>query len=90
MFFAHSTERRDRSDGQPLSQHLLNVAIGAGTNAAKFDSYVLGHLIGLLHDLGKYSEEFQQRLGGDPARVPKMLARCLSRSDRVGISLALL
>ena len=64
MFYARSTERQDRSDWQPLREHLEKVADGARSNAAKINAGELGYLVGLLHDLGKYSPDFQrERLG---------------------------
>lgn len=48
--------------GQPLSEHLLGVAEGCRVRAAKIGLASAGELIGLLHDLGKYSIEFQQYL----------------------------
>lgn len=45
--------------GQTLEDHLLGVATKAGTFAAKIGLSAHGELIGLLHDLGKYSKDFQ-------------------------------
>lgn len=44
---------------QPLSAHLLAVAALAGSFAGKIGLARHGELIGLLHDLGKHSSEFQ-------------------------------
>ncbi|OQX01713.1 MAG: CRISPR-associated endonuclease Cas3'', partial [Thiothrix lacustris] len=54
---AHQREK----DGakQTLQQHLLGVANLSKTAAAKLGLDEVGELIGLLHDLGKYSKEFQ-------------------------------
>jgi len=59
-YIAHHRE----SDGatQPLMSHLLDVAAHARTFAKKIGMADQGELIGLLHDLGKYSEEFQNYL----------------------------
>lgn len=46
-----------------LEQHLLGVADKANIFAAKFSLAKQGELIGLLHDLGKYSSEFQAYIG---------------------------
>ncbi len=56
--------RRD-GDGatQSLEAHLLGVANIAGSLAAKLGLNEQGELLGLLHDLGKYSGEFQSYLG---------------------------
>lgn len=68
-YFAHSTARDDRGDWQPLAEHLRDVGGRAATNAAAFGGQDMAGVAGLLHDLGKYSAEFQARLTGDPARV---------------------
>lgn len=69
VFFAHSTQRDDRSDWQPLAEHLQNVAMLAAERAAVFGASELARVEGLLHDLGKYSDEFQGRIAGDAIRV---------------------
>src|SRR3990172_4315 len=58
-FIAH---RRDDGDCQSLAQHLLDVSSLASCFAGKIGLGLSGELIGLLHDLGKYSREFQQYL----------------------------
>lgn len=52
------------SDGawQPLADHLLGVAALAQTFSGKLGLGKVGELLGLLHDLGKYSQEFQSYL----------------------------
>lgn len=64
---------RFRDDGthQDLSDHLCNVADLAGDFADKVGLRTTAHLVGLLHDLGKYSHLFQSYIrnkvadGGD-------------------------
>ena len=69
MYFAHSHDSLEPALWHLLSQHLKNT----GDRAAAFlDATGVGNLgqaAGLLHDLGKYSNEFQQRLAGNPAPV---------------------
>ncbi len=57
LFIAHHRE----SDGatQSLATHLYNVAMLANTFAGKIGLDKQGELIGLLHDLGKFSAAFQ-------------------------------
>lgn len=64
MHYAHSTSRADRSDWQPLPDHLHKVAALAGRFGAKFEAEQLARLAGILHDLGKYSEAFQAYIEG--------------------------
>lgn len=44
---------------QTLEQHLCDVATLSKTSATKLGFPLAGELVGLLHDLGKYSTEFQ-------------------------------
>ncbi len=65
-FFAHRREGEDREDWQPLIEHLQKTAemahdFGQNANVAE-----LAYIAGRLHDLGKYSAEFQRRLEGGP------------------------
>ena len=69
QFFAHSGRSEDRSDWQPLAEHLRNVGRLAGERAAAFGIGRGAEAAGLLHDLGKYTEEFQRRIAGDAVRV---------------------
>ncbi|HIH03827.1 MAG TPA: CRISPR-associated endonuclease Cas3'' [Methanoregulaceae archaeon] len=68
-YFAHTTPDPTKQDWQPLSEHLENVAAIAGEQAAVFGAREWGEVAGRLHDLGKYSREFQSRLEGSPIRV---------------------
>lgn len=66
--FAHTREGRPPTDWEPLEDHLRLVADGDGVLpgaagfAAAFRAADWGRLVGLWHDLGKYSDEFQKRL----------------------------
>ncbi len=64
MFYAHTTKNPDKSDWQPLNVHLTNVAKISQQFADDFNAGELAYTSGLLHDLGKYSPEFQRRLEG--------------------------
>ncbi len=54
---------------QPLKEHLDEVARLAEERAAKFGAGKLGRIIGLTHDIGKYSKDFQKRLEGNTTKV---------------------
>ena len=68
-FYAHTAEDDDgnrlpESSGrwQPLAVHLRNVAEIASSFAKPFGMEQEAYLAGLLHDLGKYRDEFQEYL----------------------------
>ena len=69
MYYAHSTKNPDKSDWQELKTHLTNVAELSQQFADNFNAGELAYTSGLLHDLGKYSAEFQKRLEGKDIRV---------------------
>jgi CRISPR-associated endonuclease/helicase Cas3 len=69
MYYAHSTESQDKSNWQILKDHLENVANIASGFSSDFNSEQFGYASGLLHDIGKYSPEFQRRLDGSNIRV---------------------
>ncbi len=62
-YYAHSC---DVHEWQPLIVHLKNTAELARQFAEDFHSGEMAYVAGLLHDLGKYSQEFQRRLQGGP------------------------
>lgn len=64
-YYAHTKTKPDgtpapQSEWQPLDEHLKNVAKLAAGFAESFGLSKTGELIGLLHDLGKYSHKFQK------------------------------
>ena len=68
-YFAHSHELLEPESWHHLSRHLQNTGERAAAFLDAIGAGDLGRTAGLLHDLGKYSEEFQQRLAGKAARV---------------------
>ena len=73
-YYAHSLEEKLPSEWQPLEEHLKNVAEKARFFADDFGAGDWGYLAGLWHDIGKYSNEFQQMLGsqdGSDAHIEK-------------------
>ncbi|TNC79388.1 MAG: CRISPR-associated endonuclease Cas3'' [Oleiphilus sp.] len=59
-FIAHKRKLDDQC--QSLETHLVETGLLAKAFASKFGLAELGELLGLLHDFGKYSEEFQNCL----------------------------
>ncbi len=81
--YAHSDDSSDREHWHRLSEHLE----ATGARAAAFLDPVggaeFGRVAGLLHDLGKYTQEFQRRLAGG-ARVNHSTAGAKVAIDRYG------
>jgi len=69
QFYAHSTDNPDKSDWQPLEEHLQGVAELAEEFASVFGAGEWGRLAGLWHDSGKATAAFQRRLEGHSERV---------------------
>ncbi len=71
IFYAHALNNTDEDKWHTLADHLRETGELASQCAAFFGTgmEVLAQQAGLLHDLGKYSRAFQDRLRGDPARV---------------------
>lgn len=59
-YWAHT--REEDQAVQPLKDHLTNVAELCGEFAGKFGFKDVGRVLGLLHDVGKYSDEFQNKI----------------------------
>lgn len=78
MFYAHTTKNPDKSDWQPLKDHLTNVAEISQQFANDFNAGELAYASGLLHDLGKYSPEFQRRLEGANIHVDHSTAGAIA------------
>ncbi len=68
-YYAHSTDNPDKSDWQLLHDHLSKVAKISSDFAGDFNASEFAYAGGLLHDLGKYSSEFQKRLEGAKIHV---------------------
>jgi CRISPR-associated endonuclease Cas3-HD len=61
-YYAHGGN--ERGDWNPLRVHLKAVAERARRFAEVFEAGDYAYLAGLLHDLGKYGDLFQERLKG--------------------------
>lgn len=70
-YYAHTAEDEhgnrvtDQRQWQPLAEHLQNVASLAAEFAKPFGAAPEAYFAGLLHDLGKYRDEFQAYLRGE-------------------------
>jgi CRISPR-associated endonuclease/helicase Cas3 len=82
-YYAH-TNGESHDKWQLLASHLTNVADLAGEFAGAFNARANGRLLGLLHDLGKYSCAFQERLQGSSQRVDHSTAGAKVASERYG------
>lgn len=61
QFYAHSNEF-DKSEWQGLKEHLLNTAQLASSLGADSGLSEFAAITALLHDIGKYSLPFQEKL----------------------------
>lgn len=69
IFYAHSAQSLPEEDWQRLSDHLLDVGKLAAAKASHFGAADMGNVAGVLHDLGKYCQAFQDRLRGSSRKV---------------------
>ncbi|MBK1636448.1 CRISPR-associated endonuclease Cas3'' [Rhodovulum adriaticum] len=63
--YAHSGSAADRSDWQPLSEHLAQVAQLAAARGAPLGLATAASIAGRFHDLGKYDPAFDRVLRGE-------------------------
>lgn len=70
LFYAHSGRNVvDRSDWQPLTEHLLATSHLAAERGGRIGLGQTAGLAGVWHDFGKHDPAFQRRLKGDPGGV---------------------
>ena len=74
-YYAHTAEDTDgnrlpEGDWQPLAEHLRNVAALAKKFALPLGMAAEAELAALLHDLGKYQQNFQNYLRCGKPRTP--------------------
>ena len=74
-YLAHSPTE-EHPEGQALKDHLESVSALTAAFSKAFDEEN-GRLCGLYHDIGKYSEAFQRRLGGSKEQVDHSSAGAL-------------
>ena len=77
---AHISE--DHSREQTVYEHLTGTAELAKQFAAAFGAEEDGYLLGLLHDIGKYSDAFQHRLDGG-VRVDRSPSQAITAAYRI-------
>ena len=68
-FYAHTKDGTDESGWQSLNEHLICVADYAAEFGRDAGVSELAKIAGRIHDLGKYSKEFQARLRGSKRKV---------------------
>ncbi|MCZ0862459.1 CRISPR-associated helicase Cas3' [Methanocorpusculum vombati] len=69
QYYARKKEDGETIQYQTLLDHLTQTAEYAATYAQTFTSREIGYTLGLLHDIGKYSDRFQQRLEDNTIRT---------------------
>lgn len=86
IFFAHSVQGVGEDRWQLLPDHLYAVGQWAGEFASAFGAQTLAIVIGHLHDLGKYTLPFQERLRGNPLRVDHSTHGARIAQERFGLA----
>ena len=81
-YLAHINEQGQE---QLLKEHLQNTATHCGEFADSFGAYDWGYCCGLLHDLGKYSLKFQERIRGSKEKVDHATAGAKLCWDKKGM-----
>lgn len=69
QYYAHSREGVSEEEWQPLIEHLVATSELASEMGQVIGVPDMARLAGFLHDIGKYSQEFQARLRGSKRRV---------------------
>lgn len=90
IYYGHTKENAltkrvlPKEQWQLLKDHLGAVAELTEERASKFGAAKLGEIIGLTHDIGKYSAEFQKRLEGKKDKVDHATAGAQEMRRRFG------
>lgn len=83
-FYAHSLKERPEVEWHPLKDHLLEVGKLAESFAEVFGAGPLAYVQGCLHDLGKYTFAFQQRIRGLGGAVDHSTWGAIETTKRYG------
>lgn len=81
IYYAHSRKDKDKSEWQPLIEHLTKTAKLAEKFGMDANISELAWTAGLMHDLGKYSKAFQARLDGSKKKVDHATAGARTAID---------
>jgi CRISPR-associated endonuclease/helicase Cas3 len=84
MVYAHSVDGRPKDDWELLQVHLDEVSVLAAEFAAKFGARDWGQVAGALHDIGKFSAEFQAKLAGSQRKVDHSTAGARVAAETFG------
>lgn len=82
IYLAHVNEEKQE---QTLKEHLENTAALCGKFSGSFGMYDWGYCCGMLHDIGKYSLAFQERIRGSEQRVDHATAGAKLCWERKGL-----
>ena len=80
QYYAHSKGKAGRE--QPLAEHLKETARLAARFAASFGAAEEAFIAGLLHDLGKYGDRYQERLRGETHAVDHWTAGAIAALEQ--------
>lgn len=83
-YFAHSADGLPKERWHRLADHLQHTGDRAAVFLERSGCRDLARVAGMLHDLGKYTPEFQGRLSGNPRRVDHSTAGAQLASERYG------
>lgn len=83
-YYAHSKEGTDEIEWQLLIDHLKETAELARQFGLDSGVSQLAYIAALLHDIGKYSQEFQSRLRGKKVRVDHSTAGAKELIEKYG------
>ena len=83
-YYAHACATANRTVWHSLSRHLQDTGARSAAFLERSGCAELGRIAGLLHDVGKYSREFQARLSGEVGRVDHSTAGAKVALDRYG------